>query len=66
MRLQALGLRLLVSPRTDCPILPGRWSLLLAAAALVTTLAYDAVTNVYTGIVWAQMTGGIRVQAVDS
>ena len=41
-------------------IVPGRWSILLAAAALATTLAYDALTNVYTGIVWAQMTGGFE------
>ena len=53
------GMRLLVSPR-QLSVLPGRWSLLLAAAALVATLAYDVVTNVYTGIVWAQMTGAFE------
>ena len=57
--LAGAALRLLVSPGR-LSLLPGRWSLLLAAAALVTTLAYDAVTNVYTGIVWAQMTGGLE------
>ncbi|MDE2861169.1 MAG: hypothetical protein OYI31_00055 [Chloroflexota bacterium] len=57
--LAGAGLRLIVSPGR-LSVLPGRWSLLLAAAALVTTLAYDAVTNVYTGIVWAQMTGGLE------
>ena len=57
--LAGAGLRLVISP-VRLSVLPGRWSLLLAAAALVTTLAYDAVTNVYTGIVWAQMTGGLE------
>ena len=57
--LAGAGMRLLVSPGR-LSILPGRWSLLLAAAALVTTLAYDVLTNVYTGIVWAQMTGGFE------
>ncbi len=57
--LAGAGMRLLVAPG-QLRVLPGRWSLLLAAAALVTTLAYDALTNVYTGIVWAQMTGGFE------
>ncbi len=57
--LAGAGLRLLVSPQR-LSLIPGRWSLLLAAAALVTTLAYDLATNVYTGIVWAQMTGGFE------
>ena len=57
--LAGAGLRRLVSPG-QLSFVPGRWSLILAAAALVTTLAYDAVTNVYTGIVWAQMTGAFE------
>lgn len=57
--LAGAALRLIVSPGR-LSLLPGRWSLVLAAAALVATLAYDAVTNVYTGIVWAQMTGGFE------
>ena len=57
--LAGASLRLVVSP-ARLSVLPGRWSLALVAAALVTTLAYDAVTNIYTGIVWAQMTGGLE------
>ena len=53
------GVRRLVSP--GClPILPGRWSLVFAVAALACTLAYDAATNIYTGIVWAQMTSDLE------
>ena len=32
--------------------------LLFAAAAIVCTLTYDALTNVYTGVFWARMVGG--------
>ena len=51
------GLRRLVFPK-QLRSVPGWQSLLFAAAALVCTLAYDALTNVYTGVVWAQMVGG--------
>ena len=57
--LAGAAMRLLISPK-QLSIIPGRWSILLAAVALVSTLAYDAVTNAYTGIVWAQMTGGFE------
>ena len=57
--LAGAGLGRLVSPQR-LSILPGRWSLLFAAAALVSTLAYDALTNVYTGIVWAQAAGAFE------
>ena len=57
--LAGAGLGRLVSPQR-LSILPGRWSLLFAAAALVSTLAYDALTNVYTGIVWAQVAGAFE------
>ena len=51
------GLRRLVPPR-QLRSLPGRRSLLFAAVAVVCTLTYDAVTNVYTGLTWAQIAGG--------
>ena len=57
--LAGAGLGRLASPQR-LSILPGRWSLLFAAAALVSTLAYDALTNVYTGIVWAQVAGAFE------
>lgn len=37
--------------------LPGRHSLLLAAVALTSTVSYDVVTNLYTGVSWAQFAG---------
>ena len=57
--LAGASVRKLVSPR-QLSIAPGRTSLLLAAAALATTLAYDVLTNVYTGIIWAQMSGAFE------
>ncbi len=38
-------------------LLPSRSSLLFAVAAVVSTLAYDLVANVYTGISWAMFAG---------
>lgn len=38
-------------------LLPSRASLLFAAAAVLSTVAYDVATNVYTGLVWAGLAG---------
>ena len=55
--LAGAGLRKLTSKQR--PRLALGWqSLLFAAAAIVCTLTYDALTNVYTGIFWARMVGG--------
>lgn len=35
-------------------------SLLFAVAAMACTITYDVLTNIYTGVVWAQMSGGIE------
>ena len=55
--LAGTGLRWLVPPRR-LRFVPGWHVLLFAAAAVVCTLTYDALTNVYTGVIWAQMVGG--------
>ncbi len=57
--LAGAGLRMVVPPGR-LRVLPGRRSLLFAAAAVVCTLAYDAATNVFTGLAWAQMAGGTQ------
>ena len=59
--LAGASLRRLVSP-DRLSFVPGRWSLILVALAIVTTLTYDVITNVYTGITWAQMTGAFEYQ----
>ena len=51
------GLRALVPPHR-LRFIPGRRSLLLVAPALACTLLYDGITNVYTGVIWAQVVGG--------
>ncbi|MDA0988713.1 MAG: hypothetical protein O2783_06235 [Chloroflexi bacterium] len=51
------GLSKLVFPQR-VRLVPGLRSLLFAGAAVACTLTYDALTNVYTGVVWAQMVGG--------
>ncbi|MBI2172258.1 MAG: hypothetical protein HYU30_09660 [Chloroflexi bacterium] len=38
-------------------LLPSKASLLFAAAAVLSTVAYDVATNVYTGLVWAGLAG---------
>jgi hypothetical protein len=38
-------------------LLPSKSSLVFAAAAVVSTVAYDVATNVYTGLVWAGLAG---------
>ena len=55
--LAGAGLRKLAPPHR-LRVLPGRRSLLFAAAAVACTLTYDAATNVFTGVTWAQMVGG--------
>jgi hypothetical protein len=55
--LAGAGLRRLVSPQR-IRFMPGWHGLLFAAAAVACTLTYDVLTNVYTGVVWAQMVGG--------
>lgn len=44
-------------PPSQVRWVPDRHSLLLAAVAVACTVGYDALTNVYTGIVWAQLAG---------
>ncbi|MBI4199603.1 MAG: hypothetical protein HY535_03915 [Chloroflexi bacterium] len=44
-------------PPSKLRLVPGKGSLLLGAVAVATTLAYDAATNVYTGVSWAQFAG---------
>jgi len=55
--LAGAGLRRLTSPQRPRFFL-GWQSLLFAAAAIVCTLTYDVLTNVYTGVVWARMVDG--------
>jgi len=57
--LAGAGLRKLLSPR-QLRLMPDWRSLLFASAAIASTLAYDVLTNVYTGVVWAQMVGGVE------
>ena len=57
--LAGAGLRMLVPPGR-LRVRPGRRSLLFAAAAVVCTLAYDAATNVFTGLTWAQFAGSTQ------
>ncbi|MBI4311579.1 MAG: hypothetical protein HY681_07330 [Chloroflexi bacterium] len=51
----ALARRLVQSDRVR--LLPSRAGLVFAAAAVVSTLAYDAATNIYTGVAWAALAG---------
>ena len=55
--LAGAGVRRLVSPERLRAV-PGRWSLVFAIAAAVSTLTYDGATNVFTGVTWAQIAGG--------
>ena len=55
--LAGAGVRRLVSPQRLGAV-PGVLSLLLGAVAVVSTLAYDVATSIFTGVTWAQMAGG--------
>ncbi|MCL0043984.1 hypothetical protein M1N24_00435 [Dehalococcoidia bacterium] len=50
------ALRKVVSPQR-IHVLPSRTSLLLGALAILCTLVYDGITNIYTGISWAIIAG---------
>jgi hypothetical protein len=49
-------LRRFVDP-SDLRVVPGWKSLGIGAVAVLCTLVYDTITNVYTGFAWAQMAG---------
>ena len=49
--------RRLLQPSRITGLLPSKASLVFAIAALVSTLAYDFATNVYTGLSWAALAG---------
>ena len=57
--LAGAGVRRLVSPG-QLSFVPGRWNLILAAAALVTTPGLRRRDQRLHGIVWAQMTGAFE------
>ena len=59
--LAGAGVRMLVSPK-QLRLLPGKWSLVIAIAAAVSTITYDGVTNAFTGVTWAQMAGSSEYQ----
>ena len=44
-------------PPEKLPTLPGLHTLALGGVAMASTLTYDAATNIYTGISWAQFAG---------
>ena len=49
-------MRMFVKP-SDLGLVPGRKNIAIGAVAVLCTLVYDAITNAYTGLAWAQMAG---------
>ena len=57
--LAGAGLRRVVSPE-QLRLTSLLHSLLFAAAAVACTITYDVLTNIYTGVVWAQVSGSVE------